>query len=266
MEVRQESLPALEPNEMLVETLLSAISPGTEMLIYGGMFPDEMNVDDSIAALSGAFSYPLKYGYAAVGRVMACGRQVEATWMGRLVFAFHPHETHFSTTPEAVFPIPDEISPEQAVFLPNVETAINLVMDGSPLIGERVAVFGQGIVGLFTAALLRRFPLDRLLTVDRYGMRRKASRSLDVSASLDPDQPDLLEQVRSIIPTGVDLCYELSGAPAALNQAIAVTGFDGRIVIGSWYGKKTAELNLGGAFHRSRMRLVSSQVSTWPPP
>jgi threonine dehydrogenase-like Zn-dependent dehydrogenase len=178
------------------------------------------------------------------------------------VFSFHPHESAFLAAPADLLPLPEEIPLEEAVFLPNMETAVNFVMDGSPLIGERVAIFGQGIVGLLTAGLLARFPLACLATLDRYPLRRQASLEAGARASLDPGAADLSGQIESLFPAGADLAYELSGTPAALDQAIASTGFEGRVVIGSWYGQKRASLDLGGRFHRSRIRLISSQVSS----
>ena len=253
LEVREESLPILQPDEMLVETAVSAISPGTEMLLYRGQMPSDMALDDTIAALEGGVAFPLKYGYAAVGQVIETGKAVDASWNGRFVFAFNPHESHFITKPDTVLPLPEGMEPETAVFLPNMETAVSFVMDGSPVIGERVVVFGQGVVGLLTTSLLAQFPLAELVTVDGFALRREWSEKVGATAVYDPAEDILIKEV--------DLTYELSGNPAALNQAIAVTGFDGRVVIGSWYGQKRAEINLGGAFHRSHMRLISSQVS-----
>jgi 2-desacetyl-2-hydroxyethyl bacteriochlorophyllide A dehydrogenase len=265
VEVREEPLPDPGPEQVLVQTLVSAISPGTESLIYRGQFPAEMAVDATISALPGSFQYPLKYGYAAVGRVIACGKAVPPAWEGRLVFAFNPHENLFLAKIPDLLTLPPGISAETAVFLPNMETAVNFVMDAAPLVGEKVAVFGQGIVGLLTTALLARFPLARLVTMDRYEMRRRASLALGASASLDPGLPDTMEQARFALAGEADLCLELSGQPAALDQAIALTGFAGRILVGSWYGQKRASLDLGGSFHRSRIRLVSSQVSSLAP-
>ena len=263
--VCDEAMDAPADGEVLVQTLLSGISPGTESLIHRGQFPQDLSLDENISALSGGFSYPLKYGYAAVGRVLAAGQGVDPAWEGRRVFAFNPHESHFLAAPEELLPLPDDLSIEDAVFLPNMETAVNFVLDGAPRIGERVAVFGQGIVGLLTAALLARFPLSALVTLDRYPLRREASRSLGAHLSLDPAEEDTIDQASEALSGGADLSFELSGSPAALDQAIALTGFDGRIMIGSWYGQKRASLDLGGLFHRSRIRLISSQVSTLAP-
>jgi 2-desacetyl-2-hydroxyethyl bacteriochlorophyllide A dehydrogenase len=268
--VREESISLPTPGQVLVETIVSAISPGTELLIYRGQAPTDIPVDETISALAGAFAFPLRYGYAAVGRVIAVGSAAEEAWQGRLVFAFHPHASHFLGLPEALFPVPETLLPEEAAFLPNMETAVNFLMDGHPVIGERVVVFGQGVVGLLTTALLAQFPLARLVTLDRFPARRERSLALGAHLSLDAGAPDALERLQAGLQeahtdAGADLTYELSGNPAALDQAIAATGFSGRVVIGSWYGQKRADLNLGGRFHRSRLRLISSQVSTLAP-
>jgi threonine dehydrogenase-like Zn-dependent dehydrogenase len=145
-----------------------------------------------------------------------------------------------------------------------METAVNLVQDAAPILGERVLVLGQGIVGLLTASLLSEFPLETLVTVDCYELRRRVSPVPDRLA-LDPNSSSFHEDAEALLCGGADLTFELSGRPETLNDALALTGFSGRIVIGSWYGEKRAEIDLGGAFHRSRIKLISSQVSTLAP-
>ena len=264
-ELRAETLPSPPAGQMLVKTTVSAISSGTEMLVYRGQFPGGLPVDENLPALMGDFHYPLCYGYAAVGSVVELGPGLPADWLGRAVFSFQPHTSYFLASPETVFALPQGVSAESACFLPNMETAVNFVQDGAPLLGENVMVFGQGIIGLLTAALLRQFPLQTLVTADKYACRRQASLALGATASLDPQAPDFRDQLRALLPAGADLTYELSGAPATLNDAIAATMYSGRVVIGSWYGSKPVTLDLGGPFHRSRIRLVSSQVSSLAP-
>jgi 2-desacetyl-2-hydroxyethyl bacteriochlorophyllide A dehydrogenase len=268
--LRREDLPSPTFGQMLVQTIISAISPGTELLIYRGLAPADLAKDETIAALAGNFSFPLKYGYAAVGRVLEVGRGVAPGWENRLVFAFHPHESHFLATPDELLRLPPNLTSEDAVFFPNMETAVTFLLDGQPLMGEQVAIFGQGIVGLLLTALLSRWPLSSLVTLDLFPRRRLLSEDLGAHASLDPDAPDAMARLAALLQgsgpyPGADLCYEISGNPAALDQAIAATGFSGRVVIGSWYGLKRSDLNLGGRFHRSRMRLISSQVSSIAP-
>jgi len=265
IELGNETLPELQPGQVLVRSICSAISPGTEMLIYRGQFPEHVALDENISALSSMPSYPFKYGYSLVGKIVQCGKGVPSVWDGKLVFAFHPHESAFITTPQELLAVPDGINSEQAVFLPNMETAVNFLMDGAPLIGEHVAVLGQGIVGLLTTALLARFPLGRLVTLDRYPLRRDMSLAVGAFTSLDPAATDLLDQMQALFPGGADLVYELSGAPEALDLALSLAGYDGRVIIGSWYGQKRSTLNLGGNFHRSRIKLISSQVSSIAP-
>lgn len=264
LSLRQTPIPAPADDEVLVTTILSAISPGTEMLLYRGQMPTGMATDDTIESLAGELRYPLKYGYAAVGRVTACGQRVSDEWQDRLVFAFHPHETHFTARPDALLPLPPGMAPETAVFLPNMETAVSFLMDGQPGIGEQVAVFGQGVVGLLTTMLLAQMPLAALIAVDGYALRRQRAAQLG-AITLDPAQASVAE-IRQALQgerpfAGADLVYELSGNPQALDTAIQVAGYNGRVVVGSWYGNKQAPLDLGGHFHRSHLRLISSQVS-----
>lgn len=294
LEIREVALPPLNDDEVLVETICSAISAGTEILVYRGQFPHLKDIHDSV---SSGLEYPLAYGYACVGRVKGIGNLVNGNWQDRLVFAFQPHTSHFIAKPESLMTIPQFLSPETACFLPNMETAVNLVQDGAPILGERVLVLGQGVVGLLTASLLSDFPLESLTVVDQFELRRNALQvenellnverlspenlRLRSSGNSAPNakpvkdgvaaiKDDAKEKGKGKDPLGYaqnkfDLIFELSGSPSALNDAIEHTAFSGRIVIGSWYGRKRAEIDLGGDFHRSRIRLISSQVSTISP-
>jgi 2-desacetyl-2-hydroxyethyl bacteriochlorophyllide A dehydrogenase len=267
IEIRESDLPALKDDEVLVETRCSAISAGTEMLVYRGEFPHLADAHDT---LSSELQFPLAYGYACVGQVKAIGKLVSGNWKDRLVFSFQPHTSHFIAKPESLIAIPSSFSPETACFFPNMETAVNLVQDGAPILGERVVVLGQGVIGLLVASLLREFPLEKLATSDCYALRRKASLEIGVNDSFDPGLLEGNSNTRDntydiAYAQNFDLTFELSGSPSALNDAIALTAFSGRIVIGSWYGKKRAQIDLGGAFHRSRIQLISSQVSTIAP-
>ena len=271
VEVREETLPELGAHDVLVETICSAISAGTEMLIYQGRFPRDLETDSVISSLGGSFKYPIAYGYASVGVVRKTGTQADRSLHDQFVFSFQPHTSHFITNTDSIFPIPDSISPRTACFLPNMETAVNLVQDGAPILGERVLIFGQGVVGLLTASLLNEFPLDALVAVDPFDLRcqmsKVESRKSKISRceTVDSNSPDFRKQALATLKEGADLTFELSGNPAALNEAIALTRFSGRIVVGSWYGEKQMEVNLGGSFHRSRIKVISSQVSSISP-
>ncbi len=277
VELREEPLPALGADDVLVETICSAISAGTEMLVYRGQFP---RTTDSHDNLSSDLQYPLAYGYANVGVIRESGKQANKDLRDKLVFGFAPHTSAFICHPSSLILAPASSAGKPALpaeacsFLPNMETAVNLIQDAAPILGERALVLGQGVVGLLVASLLKEFPLERLVTSDCYEKRRKASREIGVddsfnSVEVKESNSNKVEKSplnpQSGYAQDFDLTIELTGSPSALDDAITMTAFSGRIVIGSWYGEKRAEVDLGGAFHRSRIKIISSQVSTIAP-
>ncbi|MES3517029.1 MAG: zinc-binding alcohol dehydrogenase [Natronomonas sp.] len=266
--VSVESRELSEPNarEVCVETSVSAISAGTELLVYRGELSAESTIDETLSAFEGSFSYPLSYGYAAVGRVVDCGSDLPESWHGRQVFAFNQHESAFLADVESIHPVPEELSAETAALFPTAETAVNLVLDGNPRVGERVVVYGAGVVGLLTTRLLSSFPLSELVVVDPIERRRRLAADFGADRTVTPAAAaDLSASTAADEPAGVDLAFELSGEPTALDDALDVVGYDGRIVVGSWYGDKSAAPNLGTEFHRERISIESSQVSTIDP-
>lgn len=264
--VCREEIPPPGPGEVAVQCKLSAISAGTELLFYRGQVPADMTIDAGLSSLALPARYPLRYGYAAVGEVTVLGPNVSEDLLGRRVFCFHPHASHVNLRSSDIVPVPEDISGHDALFLANMETAVTLMLDGRPAVSEAVVVLGQGTVGLLAAALLARHPLRRLFSVDPIPRRRAASLDTGVHAAFDPADIDALKSRLTADSGGAmaDLIFELSGDPSALNAAIDLTGFGGRIVLGSWYGTRPAAVNLGGRFHRSRIRLIASQVSTLP--
>ena len=264
-EVRTEPRPVPADDEVRVRTQYSAVSPGTERLVYEGNVPRGLAADASIDALEGDFSYPLSYGYACVGTVDAVGVEVPPNWKGASVFAFHPHASHFVAAPDALLRLPEATPLRDAVLIPSMETAVTLVMDGHPLPGASVVVFGQGVVGLLTTALLTRRPLLSVTAVEPVAARRALAASMGARALASSNALNRDAEDADAAPGRADLVYELTGSPSVLDEAVAQTGYGGRLVVGSWYGTKRASLGLGGHFHRSRMQIVSSQVSTIAP-
>ena len=271
VEVQTEVLPAPGPGRVLVASHVSAISAGTERLAFRGELPPDLAVDDTLESMRAAtFAYPFRFGYATVGHVVACGERVPATDLGRRVFAFHPHASLCDVARDDAIPIPDGVDDERAALLASMETAVNLVLDGAPLLGERVLLLGQGVVGLLTTFLLGRFPLEACIAVEGRARRAALARALgatevvhpnELAADGDVSRVEGRPHARFAGARGADLIYELTGDPAVLNDAIALAGYEARIVLGSWYGGRRAAIDLGGAFHRRRLRLLSSQVS-----
>jgi 2-desacetyl-2-hydroxyethyl bacteriochlorophyllide A dehydrogenase len=258
IELVEDALGAPPPGHALVRTLTSAISAGSELLAFRGQLSPDTPLDETLGALGQAtFAYPFPYGYASVGEVAAVGHSVDPTWVGRRVFAFQPHATMFVAPLAELLAVPDGLPPERAALLAQMETAINLVLDGAPLYGENVLVIGLGVVGLLTTALLARFPLAVLAVAERQPRRTQAAHDL----AARPILADGEEIRRALGARGADLVYELSGNPEALDEAIAAAGHEARLVVGSWYGDKRARIDLGGRFHRRRLRIASSQVS-----
>lgn len=253
VELRDEPLRAPEDGEVVAYAVASGVSQGTELLLYRGEGPARF--DDSVSlSPEPPATYPRRYGYAWVGELAAESERGEP----QRVFALAPHGDAHVLARGAVRPLPVEVPPTRAVLAANLETAVTCAWDAAPALGERAAVLGGGVVGLLTAWLLARAGAEVTL-VERSASRRSAARALDarltVLDAIDPFPSD---------PT-FDLVVEATGAPESLDLAIAHTRKEGRVVVASFYGSRRAPIDLGDAFHRRRIELRSSQVSTIPP-
>jgi 2-desacetyl-2-hydroxyethyl bacteriochlorophyllide A dehydrogenase len=260
VELRQEDDPHLAPDEVRVAAIGSAISHGTEMLVFRGQIPAGLGLD--LPTLRGSFSFPIKYGYASVGRVVETGSAVRDLAHGDAVFVHHPHQSAYVVPASMPVRLPSDLDPSLGVFLANVETAVNVVLDAAPRLGERVAVFGQGVVGLLVTQLLRRAGVSQIVAVEPLARRRELACRVGADVALDPSDASV-RLIRDLTDgAGVDIAIEASGHPAALDLALESVVIGGSVVVSSWYGTKTVPVTLGGAFHRRRLRIVSSQVST----
>jgi 2-desacetyl-2-hydroxyethyl bacteriochlorophyllide A dehydrogenase len=247
-------VPEPGPGQLLVRTLFSGISTGTELLCYRGLLDPDLPLDERIGALGGSFRYPFPYGYSCVGRVEHSPGGVPP---GALVFAFHPHQDRFVVGEADVVELPAGTDPRVATLLPLVETGLQVSLDAGPVTHETVVVLGLGPVGLITALLLQRAGAD-VRAADPVAGRRELAGSLGIAAAAPAELP-------SGLPAGgVPLVVELSGAPDALAGALPLLAHEGTALVGSWYGEQRVELPLGGAFHRRRLTIRSTQVSTVP--
>lgn len=263
VEIVKSERPDPTEDEVVVKTSVSAISSGTELLVYRGEVPINAPADASLPSIDGTFSYPIRYGYAAVGEVVDVGSEVDRDWIGTTVFGFNPHESYFVSRPDDLLAIPEGISTERAVFLAKVETAVNFVLDANPRIGEDVAVFGQGVIGLLTTALLTRRDLGQVVAIEPVGTRRALAAEMGADTTIDPNEENVVEALQR--QGGVDIAIEVSGQPSTLETAVGATCYGGRVIVGSWYGTKREEIGLGIHFHRERISIESSQVSTVDP-
>lgn len=244
--------------DLIVRSVFSGISGGTEMLAYRGELDPGTQLDETIGGLSGTFSYPFAYGYSCVGWVEQGTSSVP---MGSLVFAFHPHQDRFVVAEADVVVLEPQSDPLLATLFPLVEAAFQLTLDAGPVYGETVVLTGLGAVGLLTALLLQRAGCAVLAT-EPLEWRRELAEALGVT-TVPPGH--LEEHVKDVTGgRGTPLLVELSGAPSALEAGLALLAHEGTALIGSWYGTKRVYLPLGAEFHRRRLTIRSSQVSTIP--
>ena len=262
-EFRPERVPPPRAGEVRVRAIASALSQGTEMLVYRGEVPADLPLD--LPTLAGSFGFPIKYGYATVGRVLDAGVSVEDLVPGDLVFVHHPHQDVFVVPVSMPVRLPDELDPVLGLFVANLETAVNIVHDTPLRLGETALVFGQGVVGLLVAQLLGLVGAGRVLAVDPLKKRRDLARAVGVDETFEPGE-NLPERIlKTTAGRGADVAVEVSGSGVALQAAIEAVVVEGTIVAASWYGAKPVTLSLGGHFHRGRVRLRSSQVGRMSP-
>lgn len=253
--VRPEELPPVDDGQALVRTLFSGISGGTEMLAYRGELDPDLPVDETIGVLGGTFRYPFRYGYSCVGVVEESRCDVAE---GAIVFAFHPHQDAFVAPAGTLIEI-GSVAPRPATLFPLVETALQITLDAGPTLGEPVVVLGLGAVGALTALLLQRAGAG-VIAVEPRAWRRQAVDDLGVTAVAPDDLPEVLRAGPGRVPLVVDV----AGSPDALRGALGQLAHEGTLLVASWYGTKEVSLPLGGDFHRRRLTIRSTQVSTIP--
>lgn len=244
-ELRGEPLPEPAADEVVVRSLFSGISRGTEALVFEGRVPASEAQRMRAPFQRGEFPAPVKYGYASVGEVERGPRELR----GRTVFVLHPHQTRYVVPAGAVHVVPDGVPPQRAVLAANVETAINGMWDARPHIGDRITVVGAGTVGCLVAWIAAQMPGCEVELVDTNPSRSAIARSLGVRFAAPADAA-----------TNVDVVIHVSGSPSGLELALRIAGFEASIVEMSWYGANLVPMPLGEAFHARRLTIRSSQV------
>lgn len=248
--LRAEPLPPPGPGELRLRSLYGAISRGTEALVHRGAVPESQHSAMRAPFQAGSFPFPVKYGYSLVARVEAG----EPALLGQAVFCLHPHQDACVVPAEAVVPLPPGLPPARAVLGANAETALNLLWDAAPRLGDRIAVVGAGTVGCLAARFAAAIPGCAVTLVD-----------------IDPDKAAIAAALGlafaapEAAPRDCDLVLHASGAPAGLVTALGLAGFEATVVEASWFGDAPVILPLGEAFHAKRLTLLSSQVGAVAP-
>lgn len=249
-EIRDVELPAPGEGEVLVRSLWSGVSRGTETLVFRGGVPVSQYAAMRAPFQEGDFPGPVKYGYLNVGVV----EEGPDALVGRTVFCLYPHQTRYVVPVGAVTVVPDSVPAERAVLAGTVETAVNALWDAAPLAGDRIAVVGGGMIGCSVAALIARFPGVRVQLVDADPGRAKTAEALGVDFALPQDA--LGE---------CDLVVHASATEAGLARSLELLSAEGTVIELSWYGDRRVSLPLGEAFHSRRLTVRSSQVGTVSP-
>jgi threonine dehydrogenase-like Zn-dependent dehydrogenase len=249
-EIRDTVLPEPAGDEVLVRALASGVSRGTETLVFRGGVPENQYAAMRAPFQEGDFPGPVKYGYLSVGLV----EQGPGELLGRTVFCLHPHQTRYVVPASAVTVVPDTVPAGRAVLAGTVETAVNALWDARPLVGDRIAVVGGGMIGCSVAALLARFPGVRVQLVDADPGRADIARALGIGFA--PPADALGE---------CDLVVHASATEQGLARSLELLAAEGTVVELSWYGDRRISLPLGEAFHSRRLTVRSSQVGTVSP-
>lgn len=248
-EIREETLGAREPDDVLVETSYTAVSRGTEMVVFQGRVPESEYGRMRAPFQAGDFPHPVKYGYANVGRVLEGPGEL----VGKSVFCLYPHQSRYVVPASSVCVLPASVPERRAVLAANLETALNGFWDAGITAGDRVAVVGAGVVGSLVAYLAARCPGTVVELVDIDPSKAAVANALGVVFKAPGDAR-----------READVVVHASGAPEGLATAIALAGQESTIVEMSWFGSAKVELPLGEAFHSRRLRIQSSQVGTVP--
>lgn len=247
-EVPTPNVDAAHP--LRIRTTATALSKGTETLVHNGQVPASIAQHMRAPAQLGDFSYPVSYGYLAVGVI----DQGPDPWLGQRVFGLLPHHSHHLVTPDDVLPIPDHISDHRALLTGAAETGINILWQHPPRFGDRVTIVGAGMIGATTALLADRMPLERLEIVDVNPARRQLLTEWGITA-VTPEAA----------AADCDIVIHVSGHQAGLARALEIVGDDGVVIEASWYGDNAPAVPLGADFHARRLNIIASQVGQVPP-
>ncbi|KGN31661.1 dehydrogenase [Knoellia sinensis KCTC 19936] len=248
-EIRPVEIRDPDVGEVRVRTVHSGVSRGTETLVFRGGVPEDQYAAMRAPFQEGDFPGPVKYGYLNVGVVDQVGDDGSRDLLGQTVFCLHPHQTAYVVPADAVILVPDRVPAERAVLAGTVETAINAVWDAKPLIGDRIAVVGGGMVGLCVARLLVGIEGTEVTVVDVDERHAPAALALGADFALPADAP-----------SGRDLVVHTSATGSGLQLSLDLLGPEGEVIDLSWYGDLEVGLRLGGAFHSGRLAIRASQV------
>jgi len=249
-ELRSEELPDVGEGGCLLEAMYSAISPGTERLVFSGRIPPSLHDSMKCPYMGGRFSFPVKYGYSLAGRIV----KGPAALIGKVGHVLHPHQDRSVVRASDVYIVPENVPPRRAALASNLETAVNALWDSGMSLGDRALVVGFGAIGGLVARLAAQLPGSELWVVDSQPAKVELARRMGLSACAPHE-----------LHGPFDVVFHASASASGLQLALESLGFEGQVIELSWYGTEGVSLSLGREFHPRRLKIVSSQVSSLSP-
>ncbi len=244
--LQQEELVSPLPSQLLLKSLYSLVSTGTERLVANGQVPAAMHQLMRVPSMGGDFGFPVKYGYSLVGAITTKGQ-----YQGQLVHLLHPHQSTLIIDSANIDLVPKEIPAKRAALASNIETALNAIWDSGVSVGDKVVVCGFGMIGGLVARLLSLMPAVEVVVLEKNGYRIAQATQMGFSTN-----PNTLQNF--------DYSFHTSGSSAGLQACIEAVGMEGKVIELSWYGTKSVQLQLGADFHYHRKQIISSQVGHVP--
>jgi 2-desacetyl-2-hydroxyethyl bacteriochlorophyllide A dehydrogenase len=272
----------LEANQVRLKTLYSGISAGTELSSYRGSNPllnkrwdteRRLFVNDGDlgpphsggdAGAGNILSYPLdNWGYEEVGRVVELGADVTKVKLGDTIWGTWSHKSSHLADEEWASErvLPASLDPICGIFSHVGAIALNVVLDADIHVGEYVAVFGQGVMGL-TVTQLARLNGGTVIAVDGIAKRLELGRALGAEYAINFQEQDAAEEIKRLTDNrGADVSIEITGSYNALHNAIRATAYNSRVIAAGFYQGEGRGLALGEEFHHNRIQIISSQIS-----
>ncbi len=263
----------LKPNEVRAHAVLSGISHGTELNIYRGTSPFHNKRFDRDLRMfvedANGQAYPSKLGYEWVGHVTEVGSEVQRFKPGDLIHLPTPHrqtqtfEAEEQTSLGDVWPLPAGLDPDMAIVLALAGVALQAIHDAHIKVGDRIAIFGLGTIGLLAVQLARLNGASWIEAIDPIPARRQLAKAFGADRTLNPNACNVAYEIKTAsLQRGVDTAIELSGHYAALNDAIRSVCMGGTVVAAGFYPGGGAPLHLGEEWHHNRVTMVSS-MGVW---
>lgn len=264
IEYREYIEPVLKPDEVRIQALVSGIKHGTELSLYSGVTPFLNNSFDPRFRLflpaKDKGLYPCNLGSWLAGTVVEVGSKVTKFKVGDQIHGGMAHRPTNVCKEENLYKLAKGMKPEIAIFTDPTIFALQAVHDAQIKVGDQVAVFGMGALGLLAIQIAKMNGAERIFAVDAITKRLQLAKQFGADELLDASNGDAGLDIKKLTGgEGVDVAIEISGAYAALQAAIRCVHPGGLLVTASYFKGSGNQLQLGAEWHHNRLTLISSQ-------